>query len=93
MRSNILGWRNKQKHTNSYEEIGLRKLYAKHPFCIVFALYAKSTQQIHRKIQWRERRFLRCGASKTTLLMSHHHMDHEKVLLQLKQIWQEANPA
>ena len=26
MRSNILGWRNKQKHTNSYEEIGLRKL-------------------------------------------------------------------
>ena len=26
----LLGWCNKQKHTNSYEKIGIRNLYAKH---------------------------------------------------------------
>ena len=26
-------------------------------------------------------------------LMSHHHVDHEKVLLRLMHIWREANPA
>ena len=58
--------RNKQKHTNSYKEIKLLKLYAKHPFCGLCCTQSLRNNSL--KIQWRERRFLRCGAPKTTLL-------------------------
>ena len=68
MRSNILGWCNKQKHTNSYKEIRLRK----HTQNIPFAYSLRCTQSLHNQFTAKfsdgNADFLCCEAPKTTLL-------------------------
>jgi hypothetical protein len=71
MRPNILGWCNKRKHTNSSEEIGLRKL------CKTSLLHSlRCTQSLRNEFTAKfcggNADFLRCGAPKTTLFPQPH---------------------